>query len=369
MLTFLLAAGLAIDISHLYVVDTELQNAADAAALAGARELNSGVGGIHAAVDRAVASMNNYEVNNKGVVIRRDDVRFAINLSEFDNGGTGRSESNAAAAPRNVRFIKVVTSPADVNMLFAHLALKTNIVSLTQTAVAGQSAGLNRLCNLAPLVPLQDDASGAPLDVNPECPNKTQFTPGCTYNIRLSPASGPSGGNYLVLALGGSQGGDVARENMAIGTKTCYQIGDQVPTEPGMNAGPIRQGFNTRFDQYHANLDPIHYPPDTNIENGITYAQYTSGAETYQQPGSHQGVRYRRVVVFPIANVGDFDPGRNLIRIQKFGAFFLHEPVEVGNGGTLTAEFISERVVLGDSSYDPNGGPGIAQLTVPVLYR
>ena len=40
MLSFLLAVGLGVDISHLYLAKNELQNAADAAALAGASGLN-----------------------------------------------------------------------------------------------------------------------------------------------------------------------------------------------------------------------------------------------------------------------------------------------------------------------------------------
>ncbi len=57
MLGFLLATGLCVDISHFYLVKTELQNAADAAALAGASALNSDDGGVEKAVDFAVAEM------------------------------------------------------------------------------------------------------------------------------------------------------------------------------------------------------------------------------------------------------------------------------------------------------------------------
>ena len=42
MLSFLLAVGLGVDITRLYLTKNELQNAADAAALAGAGPLRSG---------------------------------------------------------------------------------------------------------------------------------------------------------------------------------------------------------------------------------------------------------------------------------------------------------------------------------------
>src|SRR5262245_31197004 len=83
MAAVLLAVGLAVDISHLYLVGTELQNAADAAALAGASALNAGSTGITKAVDRAVATMNKYEVNVTGVTINRADVRLDVTLFGF----------------------------------------------------------------------------------------------------------------------------------------------------------------------------------------------------------------------------------------------------------------------------------------------
>ena len=48
MTAFMLMLGLCIDVSRIYMMRTELQNAADAAALSAARELNSGTTGIDA---------------------------------------------------------------------------------------------------------------------------------------------------------------------------------------------------------------------------------------------------------------------------------------------------------------------------------
>ena len=77
MLALLLGTGLCVDISHFYLVKTELQNAADAAALAGASALNEDASGIQKAVARATAAMNNYEFNKSGVTMTGDNVRFA----------------------------------------------------------------------------------------------------------------------------------------------------------------------------------------------------------------------------------------------------------------------------------------------------
>src|SRR5688572_12183559 len=80
MLAILLAVGLGIDISWLYLGKNELQNAADAAALAAVSALNTSALGITKAADRAVASMNKYDFNNTGVSFPRTNVTFANNL-------------------------------------------------------------------------------------------------------------------------------------------------------------------------------------------------------------------------------------------------------------------------------------------------
>src|SRR5262245_3900303 len=80
MLAVLLAVGLGIDISRLYLSKAELQNAADAAALAGVSGLNGAAPGITEAANRAVQAMNKYDFNKTGVNVPRDNVLFAVNL-------------------------------------------------------------------------------------------------------------------------------------------------------------------------------------------------------------------------------------------------------------------------------------------------
>ncbi len=80
MLAMLLAVGLGVDISRLYLTKTELQNAADASALAGASALNGSSSGITKATDRAVQAMNSYAFNKTGITFSRGNVLFAVNL-------------------------------------------------------------------------------------------------------------------------------------------------------------------------------------------------------------------------------------------------------------------------------------------------
>src|SRR5256885_8319339 len=88
MLSVLLAVGLGVDISRFYLAKTELQNAADASALAAVSGLNSSGAGITEATNRAVRVMNNYDFNQQNVSFPRANVLFAKNL-----GGPYESEA------------------------------------------------------------------------------------------------------------------------------------------------------------------------------------------------------------------------------------------------------------------------------------
>lgn len=393
MLAFILAVGLCVDISHLYLINTELQNAADAAALSAASALNSSAHGIEVATDRAVTAMNNYEFNGTSATITRSDVRFAVNLSAFDGGGTGLSEADAIASPTNIRFVQVTVPPKTISIFFAGMAMGGNTIGMSRKAVAGQSVAINYYCNLAPLSVVQDDATGAPLNPEAGCPNQTVFTIGCTYTLRLPSNGGGNGngnggngngngngnndnggsisaGNYLILAIDNDTGGNDARQRLALTGKSCYTINQCVSTEPGISSGPVRQGINVRFDDFQGGgLDPATAPPDTNIRASINYDQYISGQGQYFTAPSHTGITNRRVMLVPIINKSQYDQGRNEVCIGRIGAFFIRDPVPGGNGGDIRAEYIGNRITLGDGGYNPGGAAGDPQLTVAVLYR
>src|SRR5207253_6292199 len=79
MLIMLLMVVLCVDVSRIYSVRAELQNAADAAALTAARELNGGTAGI----DRAVSKANAI-VNTRGpgkIIVSIATVEFATSLN------------------------------------------------------------------------------------------------------------------------------------------------------------------------------------------------------------------------------------------------------------------------------------------------
>lgn len=355
MLSLLLAVGLGVDISHLYLAKNELQNAADSAALAGASGLNSDSSGITLATDRAVKTMNSYEFNNDSIVFPRENVRFARNLSDFDSGAdmSESSAANTAEAPF-IRFVKVTTPQSPVNIAFVSMVLGSSL-DLTANAIAGVSVPLNRITGYLP-VSWACDATCSDLQ------------PGQMYTFRGAPQNSVSPGNYQILAIDGSGASD-DRIGLATGVTNVVGPGGYVDTKPGVSAGAVRQGVNTRFDDYASQLDPATYPPDTNIKEGITYDEYLDPNGPKESP-SHDGVAGRRVVLIPIIKASEFEGGRTNVQIHHFGAFFLRNKVQGGNGGDIQAEYIDVGVVVGRGEYDPNGPPNPGPpITKPVLYR
>ncbi|MBA3357692.1 MAG: hypothetical protein H0U18_17480 [Pyrinomonadaceae bacterium] len=355
MLSFILAVGLGVDVSHLYLAKNELQNAADSAALAGASGLNYQSSGIADATDRATKAMNSYQFENTKVVIVPADVRFARNLSDFDNG-TDMSEGQAAAstvAP-DIKFVKVTTPQSPVNVAFVSMVLG-NSLDLWAEAVAGVSVPLNQFAGYLPVSVVCDATC-------------TSLVPKQMYTFRGGPQGSVAPGNYQILAIDGSGASD-DRIGLASGVKNIVGPGGYVDTKPGVSAGAVRQGVNTRFDDYASQLDPINFPPDSNIKEGIDFEEY-SDAKGRKQPPSNDGVAGRRVVLIPIVKASEFSGGRTRVQIDHFGAFFLSSKVQGGNGGDLQAEYIGVGVVVGNGEYDPTGttNPG-PPITKPVLYR
>ncbi|MBA2339237.1 MAG: hypothetical protein H0V88_02490 [Pyrinomonadaceae bacterium] len=351
MLSFLLAVGLCVDISHFYLAKTELQNAADASALAAAAALNAAPSGITTAADRAVQMMNNYEFNNTGVTIPRANVQFAVN---FD--GPYVDEGSAKGNAKNIRFVRVKTADAPIKVFFASIALNASDVPLAAEATAGMSVPPNSFCDWIPLSVIDDNVS--------------TILPGQTYVIRGAPQNSVSPGNYQVLAVSGRGGSDV-REGIASGVDECAEAGAtySIDTKPGVNSGPVRAGINTRFGEYDSQLDPERQPPDTNVCEDCTYAEYRDGLKFQAPSRGLQGVPGRRIVIIPIIKISEYDNGRNIVRFDRFGAFFLRKRIGGGNGGDLEAEYIEDRVVVGRGGYNPNGAPGNALMAVPVLYK
>jgi hypothetical protein len=233
-----------------------------------------------------------------------------------------------------------------------------------------------------------------PLEGGGTCDPKKEFCKGCKYTIRAGPAGGPSAGNYNALACAGRGACELRLALAAAGNCQCTAspgIELEVDSEPGVNAGPVKQGLNVRFDQYQCDpledpscadcaTNPTDHPPDTNIHqgtegpapkkvwSGIDWDQYSAN-DPFQAP-SHTGQANRRVLIIPITPWGEFNDakdGREKVKPSFFGGFFMTRAVGRGNDGDIRVEYIHDDIVdiIG---FDPNG-PSPTNIVTPVLYR
>ncbi|MFN7927507.1 MAG: pilus assembly protein TadG-related protein [Blastocatellia bacterium] len=371
MAALLLAVGLCIDVGHWYLVAGELQNAADASALAAVTSLDGTQYGIAQAAQRAAATANKYEFNGKDVLIdAATNVLFAAQLSEFDTG-TAHNAAYFTASPgaaAAIRFVKVTMPPTAVPVFFATLATQSNNVDLSRSAVAGLSVDLNTFGNIVPLA-IVETTTG-------------QLTSGNQYTFTVNNGTGttyPVGGEYLILDLTSTRNNSGAtnpslRELLAIGSDGYVTSGQTIPVRTGNKAGQIRDGLNSRFGDYGGggtDFNELLFPPDANVKEGITRADYRNpGACCFLAPPSGIGVWDRRVMVLPIITPSQFypDSSQPTIKPTRFGAFFMTSRASNGQSD-LYLEYIGTPAVIGNGGFDPNGGAGTPNVSAAVLYR
>ena len=307
MLSLLLAVGLGVDISHLYLAKNELQNAADAAALAGASGLDFSSDGINDATNRAVAEMNKYEFDNDEVIFTPANVRFAANLSDFDGSGSGLSQgqaSNSAVAP-TIRFVRVITPSSPVNIAFVSSVVGGNSLNLSATAVAGVSVPLKYFRGL----PASLGGRGRW--------NRYDHSPA---SFTLSVAHHRD----LFRQVTTKSWRSTAREQATIALVSPVASVTRLDPVATWIQNPVFRPVRLDKESILAStttqakwIRPT-YPPDTNIKEGITYAQYQAGSPS--QSPTHPGVAGRRVVLIPIIRRSQFDGGRTSVQIDHFGA-------------------------------------------------
>lgn len=344
MLSLLLAAGLAVDVSHFYTAKAELQNVADAAALAGASQLNSTSGGIKCAVTEATKALNKYDFKNS-VTLSSADVTFATNLN-----GSYISEAAAIAAPTTVRFIKVTIPPKPVGVAFAAVALGST-KNISATATAGMSIGLsmNKFYTAFAFI----ESSGAPIvKGNP-----------VTLNAQAGNVNTPT--SYRVLA--GPEGDLIVTGPIhAYGEiGSSYNVANLSQSEM---CRYTRIGVNTRFGDYsaHASSNATEQPPDKITQENITYQQYTDmqGNGVVQRA---DGVKNRRIITVPIATNSTYNTTNRTVVSNRLAAFFIKRKVAAATC-TLEVEYIGAPMAVPVGTYTP-GETQMTELTIPVLYK
>lgn len=315
MLVILGFAALAIDVGRLMHERRELQNAADAAAMAGARELPwSPAAATGAAGDWAA----------------KNEI------------GPGELESVEVSSTYADDDTLTVSVEREVPFLFGRvLGLQGDTIHATASARAGSAAALDGLRPWGVLESaIKYDGSSTILKYD---------------------AHDVTGGNFGALAIDGT-GASVYRDTIKYGSHTalCAQgqpgcLDPHVSTEPGNMVGPTRQGVQYLLDNTGSGCDEFSevLVPDASTANPNDYV-LTDRCNPFQPSPPNDS---RRVIITPV--IDHLCSGRCDVTILYFAMFFLDDlPSCTGNDCQVTGRFARANVDVGAllGAYNPNDG-------------
>lgn len=291
----ILMIGLVVDLGYLYTRKTELQNAADASALAGAKELNGTATGVVAAKNKAIelAAANGVDFGGNAVTISENEIEFGPLPDGPWSGFAASSASDAAANDK--RFIKVDTSGIGLSTVQTWFmrVFQWGFGGIESTSTFGRAVAGPYLSEMMPIAACAlDGSTSAPCN-----------SANCGYELgksyQLSEVNPLGAGNFYWInpvatdsspgACAQITGSDFIRPFMCQGVVSAQVAGSsRLLTRPGQAAGPLLGALDSRFDDYapQAQCDPATAPPDTNIRqflfNDANVAGWMSPAPTQQ---------------------------------------------------------------------------------------
>ncbi|OUR75681.1 hypothetical protein A9Q83_16915 [Alphaproteobacteria bacterium 46_93_T64] len=251
------AGGLALDFGRMTLLRSEMQNRADAAAMATAQFLDGSLGARSLATDVANNSMQ-AKSGTSSNDLTISSVTFYTTLSPLLE----------ATSDQNAKFVSVELNQATTDLLFGPvISLLTSEVTSTSTsqrakAIAGPTPFLCHapplmICDFlenTPAIDLRDEANIGRMVVLKEPQGGGSWAPG-NFGL-LSLPDGSSGANDIEAALA------------AVEPQDCYDI--TIDTATGSKTNKIVNGINSRFDRpgnswpYPA-PNVINYPKDDDV--------------------------------------------------------------------------------------------------------
>jgi len=387
-------AGLALDAGRLYVTKTELQNAADACALAAASDLTGAPNipaGNFAIADnagRTVAQRNRVGFQGAAIANGAVTVEFGTSLA----GGAWLTAG--ANPPANARFVRCTIPQAGIMPWFMQVlgfGAQTVASAATASLVPSQAA-----CNG---IPLGMCAAGAAPSFG--------LVPGNWYGSGFSNANQLTG-SFNWVDYSPPNGGAQELEQILEGPGACLSnIGTQVGQTGAQQS--LRRSWNTRFGVYsnnyninNPNLPPpdragysyraLNWPAQANAMSNFVNVRRPAN-QPYGVPGAANGNAItglsvqnnntvmqagqllarganRRVASAPIVNCNTLRNGQTTAILDYACVLMLH-PMDNDNNLTIYLEYIGLSSAAGSpcESLGIPGGPGSTGPAVPGLVQ
>jgi hypothetical protein len=388
--------GLVLDLGHLYIAKTELQNAADACALSAARELsdlsgdalgrstNAGIvvgGGCPAGLAPCpdIAFRNRINLQGATVDVQPADIAFASSLA-----GPYSRPDPLPADTRYVRCAPQETNPTSFVMWFM------GVMGISSGSVSAEAVARLSPSQAACAIPLglctEQTAKGSP------SPN-WGFVEGIWYDGRFGAGGGGTGSyNWIDFTPPGGGASELAAllaEEGQCEVPTATLVGQTGVAQSLANA------WNTRFGLYKGSYDPAanrmdwtgfaytptswpaganayanfldpqrtaHTPYQGNAASGLSLHGFSASSSTAHAAGAD-----RRVVAAPVVRCQDWETAQT-VPIRDWACVLMLNPIDGPDDVVL--EFLGMAGEIGSpcATLGMPGGGGIGP-QVPTLVR
>ena len=253
--------ALAVELPRMANFTTDLQNAADAAALAGAAELTGLNGSINRATNAAISAFSNAQKFGSGsstITLTAANIDFLSALPSSDS--TSIPSSDVTTTDGDARFIRVTIANQGINFTFASIFGVTNATAGV-TAVAGNDEEVCQtppmfICN--PTEPTGNTNTALPVNYNPADPAPYTLSV-AGISIRGFYAGGGkaqySPGNFGLLCPAGGKNCNPTSQQMAklfaAPQGSCIRTqNSQILSKTGVDQNSVAEGLNIRFDDW-----------------------------------------------------------------------------------------------------------------------
>ena len=366
--------ALAIDLGRTYVVRTELQNAADAAALAGAKQLNQTAAGVGSAVSYAIAmaAQNNF---NFVTPVTITSANISVGTCPDDGCMVLASSITTDAAAAGRTFLKVDISSGSLATFFAVVPTTAAGTGTPSTSTYGRAVAGRFVNDVTPIgVCAIPDAAGLSRPKGEALPITNElaqfgFRRGVSYDIfALNPLGGPSN-PYLLNPVdvfpNACNGNNSSANNTAPficgGTSAILtSIPGTVYGNTGVSAQKIEKALNSRFNDYGGAsvCIPAQAPPDINIQRyGCTGGSCVSPAANWMTPSP---------TVQTISAPGMPMPPATIASADKYGVLWSYSRAVQAVGASPNATPGSAFTPTNWATlYPAPGGPPVANVSFP----
>jgi len=357
--------ALVVDLGRTYVVRTELQNAADAAALAGAKQLNQTATGVTSAVNFAIAmaAQNDFKFSTPVTITIAN---ISVGNCPDDVCMVAASTVDTDAAASNKTFLKVHIPSGNLPTFFAIIPTAAGDAGTAATTTFGRAVAGRFINDITPIGICAISTAKGEL-IGPTFPDDSRelaqfgFRRGVSYDLfNLGPLGSPADTYLLDPVDVHPNACDPANSSANITAPfICSGSSAILTTTPGtvwgntgISAGKIEAALNSRFNVYGGSsvCIPAQAPPDINIQNfackeGALCPSPTLPAADWMTPASAPATQSISNPSLPPAVVAD---------PSQFGVFWSYSRAV---RGVVDPEDATN--YLPGTAYDPTYWPGL----------